>query len=40
MKILVSTKIKITKDQNDGNAQHLEFTKVVLVHCNIANNGY
>ena len=40
MKLLGSTKNKITKDKNSENVQHLEITEVVLVHCNIANNDY
>ena len=40
MKLLGSTKNKITKDKNDENVPHLEITKVVLVHCNIVNNDY
>ena len=40
MKLLGSTKIKITKDKNGENVPHLEITEVVLVHCNIANNDY
>ena len=40
MKLLVSMKIKITKDKNGGNVPHLEITKVVLVYCNIFNNDY
>ena len=40
MKLLGSTKNKITKDKNDENVPHLEITKVVLVHGNIANNNY
>ena len=35
MKLLGSTKIKITKDKNDENLPHLEIPEVVLVHCNI-----
>ena len=38
MKLLESTKNKITKDKNGGNVPHLEITEVVLVHRNIANN--
>ena len=37
MKLLGSTKSKITKDKN---VSHLEITEVVLVHCNIVNNDY
>ena len=40
MKLLGSTKSKITKDKNGENVPHLEITKVVLVHCNIVNNNY
>ena len=40
MKLLGSTKSKITKDENDENVPYLEITEVVLVHCNIANNNY
>ena len=40
MKLLGSTKIKITKDKNDKNAPNLEITEAVLVNCNIANNNY
>ena len=38
--LLGSTKSKITKDKNDENVLHLEITEALLVHCNIANNGY
>ena len=40
MKLLGSTKSKITKDKNDENVPHLEITEVVLVRCNIVNNDY
>ena len=40
MKLLGSTKNKITKDKNEKNVPHLEITEVVLVHCNIVNNDY
>ena len=40
MKLLGSTKSKITKDKNCENVPYLEGTDVVLVHCNIVNNGY
>ena len=40
MKLLGSTKSKITKDENDANVAHLEITEVILVHCNIVNNDY
>ena len=40
MKLLGSTKSKITKDENGENGPNLEITEVVLVHCNISNNNY
>ena len=40
MKLLQSTKNKITKDKNGGNKPHLEITEVVLVHVNAVNNDY
>ena len=40
MRLLGSTKYKITKDKNDENVPHLEITRVVLVHYNIVNNYY
>ena len=40
MKLLESTKNKITKDKNGENVSHLQITEVVLVHCNIVNNDY
>ena len=40
MKLLGSTKSKITKDKNGENVIHFEITKVVSIYCNIANNGY
>ena len=40
MKLLGSTKNKITEDKNGENVPHLEITEVVLVHCNIVNNDY
>ena len=40
MKLLESTKNKITKDENGENVLHLEITKVILIHCDIANNDY
>ena len=40
MKLLGSTKSKITKDENGENVLHLEITKVVLIHCNIVHNDY
>ena len=38
MKLLGSSKSKITKDKNGENVPHLEITEVILVHCNIVNN--
>ena len=38
MKLLESTKNKISKDKNGENVFHLEITEVVLIHCNIVNN--
>ena len=40
MKLLGSTKNKITKDENGETVPHLEITEVILVHCNIVNNDY
>ena len=43
MKLLGSTKNKITKDINGENVPHLKnvpHTEVVLIHCNIVNNDY
>ena len=40
MKLLGSTRNKITKDKNGENVPHLEITEVVLVHCNMVNNDY
>ena len=40
MKLLGSTKNKITKDKNGENVPHLEITEVVLVQCNMVNNDY
>ena len=41
MKLLGSTKSKITKDKKNGeNVPYLEITEVVLIHCNIVNNSY
>ena len=40
MKLLGSTKSKITKDENGENVTCLEITEVVLIHCNIVNNDY
>ena len=40
IKLLGSTKSKITKDKNGKNITHLEITEVISVHCNIANTDY
>ena len=40
MKLLVSTKSKITKDENGENVPHLEISEVVLIHSNIVSNNY
>ena len=40
MKLLGSTKNKITEDKNGENVPHLEITEALLVHCNIVNNDY
>ena len=40
IKLLGSTKCKITKDEHGENVLHLEITEVIIVHCNIVNNDY
>ena len=40
MKLLGSSKNKITKNINDENVPHFEITEVILVHCNMVNNDY
>ena len=40
MKLLESIENKITRDKHGENQPHFEITEVVLVHCNIVNNGY
>ena len=40
IKLLGSTKSKITKDKNGKNVPNLEITEVVLIHCNIVNEDY
>ena len=40
MKLLGSTKSRITKDEIGENVSHLEITEVVLIHYNIVNNDY
>ena len=38
MKLLGSTKNKMTGDKNGENVPHLEISEVVLVHCDIVND--
>ena len=38
MKLLQSTKSKITKDKDGKNLPHLKITEVVLIHCQSVNN--
>ena len=40
MKLLGSTKNKITRNESGDNVPHLEITEVVLIHCNIVNKDY
>ena len=40
MKLLRSTKRKITKNENSENVPYLEMTEVVLIHFNVVNNSY
>ena len=40
MKLLASTKSKITQSENGEYVPNLEITEVVLVHCNIVNDNY
>ena len=40
MKLLRSTKSKMTKNEKGENVPHLEITEVVLIHRNIVNNDY
>ena len=40
MKLLGSTKSKITNDKNSENKTHLEITEVGLAHCNNVKNDY
>ena len=40
MKLLGSTKSKITKDNNSENMPHLKIVELVLGHCNLVNNDY
>ena len=40
IKLLGSTKSKITKDENGENMLYLEINEVILMHCNFVNNSY
>ena len=40
MKLLGNTEDKIATDKNGENVPHLEIAEVVLIHCDIVNNGY
>ena len=40
MKLLGSTKAKITRSKNDENVPHLQVAELVLVHYNLVNNDY
>ena len=40
IKLLGSTKRKITKDENGENVPYLEITEVVLTNCNTVDNDY
>ena len=40
MKLIASTKSKITKNEYGENVSHIEITEVVLIHCIIVNNDY
>ena len=40
MKVIGSTKSKITKDENGKNVPYLGITEVVLIRCNVVNDSY
>ena len=40
MKLLESSKSKITEDENGENVPYLEISEVVLIHCNVVTNTY
>ena len=40
MKLLESTKNKLTKDENGKMVPYLGIIEAVLIHCNFVNNGY
>ena len=39
MKLVGSTKSKITENENGKNVPNLEITEVALEHCNVVNNN-
>ena len=40
MKLLGSTKSKVTKDKNGETVPYLGIKEVVLIHCHVVNNSY
>ena len=40
MKLLGSTKSKITKDKNGEDISYLEIIEILLIHGNVVNNSY
>ena len=40
IKLLGSTKNKISRDENGENMSHLKIIEIILVHCNIVKNDY
>ena len=40
IKLLGSTKSKITKNENGEYVPYLERTEAILIHCNVVNNSY
>ena len=40
MKVLRSTKSKITKNENSEHGPYLEINEAALIHCNVVNNNY
>ena len=40
MKLLGSTKSKMTKDKSGENVPHFEISELILIQCNTANNDY
>ena len=39
MKLLVSTKSKITEAENGENVPYLDMREVTVIHCNVVNNS-